>query len=112
MVNFRLEVNEKNAGIYIEFSMPDLEIQKKLFGQLTRDIDLLFGYTDIHWQLLPQLTTREGREVSRIYQELPEVNVYFKSDWPAIISFLKFKLIGLDRFWTEHKDVYAFIADS
>ena len=112
LVQFRLEVNEKKAGIYIELSKPDLEVQKKLFDQLARDIDLLIGYTDTNWQLEPQLKISEGRIVSGIYQEHSEVNVYFKSDWPAIISFLKFELIGLDKFWTENKDVYAFIADS
>jgi Domain of unknown function (DUF4268) len=112
LVQFRLEVNEKKAGIYIELLKAELEVQKKLFNQLNRDIDLLIGYTDANWLSESQSTTTEGRIISRIYQERPDVNVYFKSDWPAIISFLKFELIGVDKFWTEQKDLYAFMADS
>ena len=112
LVQFRLEVNEKKAGIYIELLTPELSAQKKLFDQLTRDINLLIGYTDSNWQSELQLITPEGKIISRIFQERPDVNVFFKSDWPAIISFLKFELVGLDKFWIERKDLYAFIADS
>ena len=111
-VQFRLEVNDRLAGVYIELSNSDLQVQKKLFDQVLQDIDLLSSYTDEKWQFSPRLTTGEGRVVSRIFQELPKVNVYFKSDWPSIISFFKFHLVGIDRFWTDQKDLYTFIADS
>jgi hypothetical protein len=112
-VQFRLEADDKRAAIYIEFSNADLAIQKKLFNQLIhQDMDLLIDYTDANWQSDLHTKTSEERIVSRVFKEHPGVNVYFKSDWPAIISFLKSNLTGLDKFWAEQKDLYGFIADS
>jgi hypothetical protein len=112
-VQFRLEADNRRAGIYIEFSSADLEMQKKLFDQLMHeDLHLLINYTDTDWQSELHIKTSDGRIVSRIFQEHHGVNVYFKSDWPSIISFLKVKLTGLDRFWSEQRDLYTFIADS
>ncbi|MHA4847605.1 DUF4268 domain-containing protein [Flavitalea antarctica] len=112
-VRFRLEADEKSAGIYIEFSNADLDLQIKLFNQLVNvDMPLLTQYTDAGWQSELHRQMADGRIVSRVLQEHYGVNVYFKSDWPAIISFLKSKLTGIDRFWAEQKDIYALIEGS
>jgi len=114
-IQFKLTVDDKEASLCIELSNPDLEKQKQLFNQFIADQSLLFGYTDENWQnhlYIPspedQLSP-EGRIVSFLYQEKKGVNVYQKSDWPAIISFFKDLLIGLDKFWNEQGDVYSFI---
>jgi hypothetical protein len=44
-----------------------------------------------------------GRAISRIYQQLNNVNVLKETDWPRIISFLKPGIIALDVFWEEVK---------
>lgn len=36
-------------------------------------------------------------------------NVYKESDWPDIISFLKPRIIKLDKFWCDHKMIFEMI---
>ena len=47
----------------------------------------------------------DGKKVSRIYKTLPGVNIFKKDDWPRMISFLKDRIIGLDKFWYDKKDL-------
>ena len=110
-IQFRLFADDKMAAIYIELSNANPESQKKLLDQFIRDKDLLEAFTNDSWQMQPHVTTGDGRTISRVYQEHEGVNVYFKSDWPAIISFLKSQLTGLDKFWHQQRDLYSFIAD-
>jgi len=37
---------------------------------------------------------------------LPAVNILKENDWPAIISFLKPRIIALDKFWILVKDSF------
>lgn len=48
---------------------------------------------------------QEGRMVCRIYKSLPGVNIFKKDDWPLMITFLKDRIIGLDRFWFNNKEL-------
>ena len=47
-----------------------------------------------------------NQPMSRIYCNLQPANIFNESDWPAIISFLKHGITGLDNFWTHHKIIF------
>ena len=54
------------------------------------------------WEL--HTTDEHYKTVSRIVKHLPDVSIFKESDWPALISFLKPRLIALDEFWCDAKD--------
>ncbi|RYY22617.1 MAG: DUF4268 domain-containing protein [Chitinophagaceae bacterium] len=111
-LHFRLAADDKKAGMYIELSHPDLELQQQMFNQLLQDKYMLNTDPDLHWLYTPGITNTEGRIISKVFVEQFGPNVYFRSDWPAIISFLKSALVIVDLFWTEQRDIYSFIAES
>ena len=52
------------------------------------------------WAWKPDGTNEQGRAVSIIQKTLTGVNLLKNEDWPAIISFLKPRIIALDAFWS------------
>ncbi len=52
-------------------------------------------------------TDEDGKQVSRISSQLNMVNVFDMNDWPAIISFLKPRMLALDTFWNMVKDGFG-----
>jgi hypothetical protein len=59
--------------------------------------------TFARWRWNETLPT-EHKTISSISQQLDGVNIFNQSDWPAIISFLKPRIIALDAFWDMVKD--------
>ena len=47
----------------------------------------------------------EGKEISRIYTRLDNVNVYRKTDWPLVEEFLYNQMQLLEIFFLEYKDI-------
>jgi hypothetical protein len=37
--------------------------------------------------------------------QLDAVNIYQKEDWPIVISFLKERIVGLDAFWSQVREL-------
>jgi hypothetical protein len=100
---FRMHADNKKAIIAIELVHKDPEIQE-LYFQHFKSVHNHFegilgpGYT---WKL--HMHDDSGRTISKIYLEKHKVNIYNKSDWPALIEFFKSNLIGLDQFWNDVK---------
>jgi len=90
-----IEINHKNPGqavqIYEQWTLLKKELEESL-GE------------EWHWESLHSNET--GQPLSRIYTILQPVNIFKESDWPAIISFLKSRLIKLDAFWVNHKFIF------
>ncbi|WP_299824703.1 DUF4268 domain-containing protein [uncultured Pontibacter sp.] len=105
-VYFRMQAEKKSAFIGIEITHPDIAIQELFFEQFTELKNLLHEYLGEEWVWAPLTTNSEGRTVSRIYKDLPDVSVFNKDDWPALISFFKPRIIALDDFWSGAK--YSF----
>lgn len=105
---FRMQADQRAAGIAIEISHPDAGIQELFFEQFLELKNVLRSYLNEEWEW--QLHTRDenGKTISRICTQTGPVNVFNRSDWPAIISFLKPRIIALDEFWSDAK--YSFEA--
>lgn len=97
-VYFRMDAGKKSAVVAISIDHNDREIQQLFFEQFTEMRDILHQTLGEEW--LWQLHgVIDGKVVSRIYKELPDVSVFNKGDWPDLISFFKPRLIALDSFW-------------
>ncbi|WP_187262980.1 DUF4268 domain-containing protein [Pontibacter beigongshangensis] len=99
-VYFRMKADKKSASIAIEMTHPDPEIQALFYEQFEELRLLLHETLGEEWEWVLHTTDEHNRVVSRIYKELPAVNVFNKDDWPALISFFKPRIIALDEFWS------------
>jgi hypothetical protein len=102
-VYFRMYADEREARIAITLEHHEVGLQELFFEQFTELKTRL--HQELHEEWIWQLhdTHDPNRVISRIYKSLPAVNVYNKAQWPDLISFLKPRLITLDRFWENAK---------
>jgi hypothetical protein len=107
-IHFRMEADNKKASIAIELTQPDAGIRELYFEQFVQLRNILAESLNEEWVWLSQTTDLNGKPISRIYTELQGVSIFKKEDWPAIISFLKPRIMGLDEFWSTVK--YGFEA--
>ena len=66
------------------------------------------GILGEEWTWLLHTHDENGKMISKIYTEEKNVSIFDKNSWPALISFLKPRIIALDEFWNNVK--YAFEA--
>lgn len=105
-IYFRMDATNKCATIAIELRHPDVSRQKLYFEKFQEFESLFHQMTGEKWQWQMVATDEDGKTVSRIRTQLDGVNVLNNNDWAAIISFLKPRIIALDRFWNLVKDEF------
>jgi hypothetical protein len=96
---FRMDADQHHAGIAIEIRSPDTKQRVELYNKLEALSSIFTDTAGKGWTWEKAVMDHDGQEMSRIIQVIQDVNVYNKADWPAIISFLKPKMLDLDRFW-------------
>jgi hypothetical protein len=105
-VYFRMEAENRLARISIEMTHYDTGIQELFFEQFLELRTMLDSYLNEQWDWQLHHTNIEGKTISRIYKELPEISIYNRDDWPTLISFFKPRIFALDEFWSVGK--YSF----
>lgn len=103
---FRMKAERGFASIGIELNHKDEEMQELVFGQFQEFKRLLEAELQEEWDWELHAFDESGNVVSRIQVVLDGVNVMEKGDWPAIISFLKPRIIALDAFWNNIKPAF------
>jgi hypothetical protein len=103
---FRMQADNKHAGISIEITHPDKELQQLFFEQFATYKNVLHSTLNEDWEWQLHTTDEYGKTISRIYKEIGSVSIYQKEDWPKLISFFKPRIIALDEFWGDAR--YAF----
>jgi hypothetical protein len=102
-IHFRMDVDHHAAAIYIAIQHPDPEIQELFFEQFLELKDLLHTELQEAWEWQLRMPVSDGKVITRIYKEMPEVSVFNRDQWPELISFFKQRIIALDRFWENAK---------
>jgi hypothetical protein len=105
-VQFKLSADNKTAAVAIEINHPDAGIRELYFDQFLQLKNIFTDAVQETWDWRPFTHDENGRPVSRIAATLEAVSVFKQDDWPAIISFLKPRLMALDIFWSNVK--YSF----
>jgi hypothetical protein len=109
-VYFRMNAGKDEAYIGIEITHKNPEQAEKLYRQFLLLKPVLEEALAEKW-IWEELHSNEAfQPLSRIYCILQPVNIFNESDWPAIISFLKPRIIALDDFWCNHKMIFEMIA--
>lgn len=97
-IRFKMDADHKNVFIAIEIAHPKDEERIACYNQFLSLKKLLESTTGFSWEWNETLHT-EHKVISSISQQLEGVKVLNQADWPAIISFLKPRIIALDAFW-------------
>lgn len=102
-IHFKMNADDKTATIAIEISPPQEEQRLHYYNQFLSLKKILKTTTGFSWQWNKTLHT-EHKTISSISQQLDDVKVLNQANWPAIISFLKPRIIALDAFWDMVKE--------
>ncbi|MEP7165397.1 MAG: DUF4268 domain-containing protein [Ferruginibacter sp.] len=108
-INFKMDASDEQAYIGIEISHNDVATQQLFFSHFKTLRPELEDAVAEKW-IWKEAVPVNGKNISRIYTTLHNINIYQQDDWPAIITFLKNRIIVLDHFWNDHKDIFEMIA--
>jgi len=100
-ISFGMDVDSRRAIISVVIDPPTPDIRQAYFDRFMRLKGIwedTMGEEDWIWQ--SNATDEHGKAISTIYKELTGVNIFQNEDWPAIISFLKPRIMALDAFWS------------
>lgn len=100
---FRMDADKTSARISIDMVDPDDGIRSLMYAQFVELKNIFYDSVGENWAWEEQ-TYRDDRTMATISAELPNVSVFRKADWPALISFFKPRIIALDEFWSLAKD--------
>lgn len=102
-IYFKMEADTTKAVIAIEISHPQESARLHYYHQFLSLKKLLVSATAFNWQW-NETVKGDHKITSSISQQLDAVNILDQADWPAIISFLKPRIMALDAFWEQVKD--------
>ena len=105
-IHFKMDADNTKAIIAIEISHPHQDQRLQYYDQFLSLKNLLNSTTAFNWQWNETIETGH-KTISSISQQLDAVNILNQADWPAIISFLKPRIMSLDAFWELVKDGFA-----
>lgn len=103
---FRMEADNKVARFSIDFQHSDPGMRALFFEQMEEFKLLLHNQMgfDLIWE---DYYIVDGRkEISRIYIEKHGCNMFIKDNWPELFDFFKPKMIALDEFWQDVKEIF------
>lgn len=107
---FRMNATKDTAGIAIEIMHRDADVAGKIYQQFLLLQPMLEEHTGEKWEWQALCENEHGQALSRIGTEQTGVNIFKETDWPAIISFLKPRMMALDAFWSEYRMVFEMIS--
>lgn len=105
-VFFRMNAEQKNATISIDITHNDLETRKQFFEQFVAFKNLFSDAVNEDWEWELNTVNEYGVPLSRISKTITTLSIFNQQHWPAIISFLKPRVIALDQFWSDVKPVF------
>ena len=100
-LSFKMDVGTKKATIAIVIDHPDAATRQAYIDRLKK-MEAILSETleETGWTWQSAAEDEHGRPISTISRTLENVNIFKNEDWPAIISFLKPRIIALDAFWS------------
>ncbi|PWJ42721.1 DUF4268 domain-containing protein [Sediminitomix flava] len=104
---FKMDADKKKASIGIYLTHKDPDIQEIFFDQFEEMKTYLHNLLGEEWEWELHSTNEMGQTVSCIYTELHGVNLFRESDHADIYAFLKPRILKLNEFWEDAKDVFA-----
>lgn len=105
-IYFRMHADANNVTLQIEITHPDLAMQKACFEQFLTVKNMLHNQLGEEWDWQLHSQDEVGKIISTIGTSISGSSIFEQEDWPTIISFFKPRLIVLDDFWYNVRDVF------
>lgn len=101
-IYFRWQANRTSVSAAIEIVHKEENERISLYQKMEA-LKPVFKEVVGEWSWLSEVYDEHGLPTSKIYITQESVNLFDKSDWPVMISFLKEKMMKLDAFWAQAK---------
>lgn len=105
-VRFKMDVDRKEAKIAIEISKKSANVHLQIYQKFEMLRTILQTYLPEDWIWNYRALQEDGRYLSRIETSLENVSVNRPTDWPSIMTFFKERMLALDSFWTDNKELF------
>ena len=105
-VFFRMNAEQKKTSISIDITHGDLETRKLFFEQFVAFKKIFSDVVNEDWNWELNAVNEYGVPLSQISTTIHDLSIFNQQNWPALISFLKPRIIALDQFWTDVKPVF------
>ena len=106
-IRFTMDFTKRNAEVWVEFSFTDTAKRSQVYQTFVSLWKQSFPGEE--WICFEE-TVKDERPMAAIRSSLDGVNIFDQSTWPAAITFLKQKMLMLDGFWHENKEMIEMIA--
>lgn len=105
-VALRFEADRNNAKVILELSQRNEDKRLKAFEILQNyKVVLEDGFTDgLIWEFFHERED-SGQEVARIYNILPNVNLFRQTQWPDIFNFFIESMARLEENFLQIRDI-------
>lgn len=102
-IRFTMDFSKQNAEVSVEISLTDTDKRKLIFSTFSSLWQQSFPGAE--W-ISFENTVIDNKLMSVLKSTTDSVNIFLQETWPSAISFLKERMILLDAFWTENKEMF------
>ncbi len=103
---FKMDSDQYITSIAITITHPNEEDRVRFFEQFEAVRSLFNDAVNEDWDWERNAANEYGAVQSKISKSIKGVNIFDQQNWPALISFLKPRIIALDNFWSDVKPVF------
>lgn len=110
-VLFKMDVSQTEAVISIQLTHPDEAVRTQYFEQFLALKQLFTAALEEEWEWQQHTVNEHGMPFSEISKRLSQVSIFDQNKWPALISFLKPRIVALAHFWVDVKPIFDAISN-
>ena len=104
-ISFKMDCTNTEAYIGIEISHKDSAMRELYFNHFKTFKTALEETLEEKWNWQLNCEKEHSNNPACIFTVL-KANVIIEDEWPSIISFFKPRIIALDKFWNEYRDIF------
>ncbi len=109
-IYFRLDCDNKQAIISIEFQHKDAGIRELFLEQFLQLKTVFHAQVNEEWEWDSLACTETGQQIIRVSKTRNGVNIFNKNDWLEVFTFFEPRLLAIDSFWCEFGELFQILS--
>jgi hypothetical protein len=103
-LKLKFDFDEKRAIVGMDVETRNLDKRIDVYGKLEqlKNVFETAMHQPLTWEL--EYTLPTGKSISRTFLELPDVSIYNKEDWPAVMDFFYKNMAILEKVFEKNRD--------